>query len=76
MCHRVKVFPIRDIEAWAREDIRLFEESELFNKAKGKILSSAISCVSFDYEDGWRARINFVYDASCLTEDERVRLCS
>ena len=75
MCYRVKIFPIRDIEVWAEEDIRLFEESVLFNKAKGKIISSAISCVPFDYVDGWRARINFMYDASCLTEEERERLC-
>ena len=75
MCYRVKIFPIRDIEVWAEEDIRLFEKSVLFNKAKGKIISSAISCVHFDYVDGWRARINFMYDASCLTEEERERLC-
>ena len=75
MCYRVKIFPIRDIEVWAEEDIRLFEESVLFNKAKGKIISSAISCVPFDYVDGWRARVNFMYDASCLTEEERERLC-
>ena len=75
MCYRVKIFPIRDIEVWAEEDIRLFEESVLFNKAKGKIISSAISCVPFDYVDGWRARVNFMYDASCLTEEQRERLC-
>jgi hypothetical protein len=76
MCYRVKIFPIRDIEVLAEEDIRLFEESELFNKANGKIISSAISCVPFDYVDGWRARINFMYNASYLTEDERERLCN
>lgn len=76
MCHRVKVFPIRDVVEEAEYDVLFFKESVLFSKAKGEILSSAISCVSFDYVDGWRARINFVYDASCLTEDERIRLCS
>ena len=75
MCYRVKVFPIRNAMEEAEYDVRFFEESVLFNKAKGKIISSAISCVAFDYVDGWRARINFMYDASCLTEDERERLC-